>query len=72
MEVKRLRARGMPMETVVVTFRGMQVTEAVTFGPLGVGGAKGLAMWKLSVRWLFAVLHAGENIRSWRLMVASA
>ena len=31
-EVKRLRARGMLVETVVVTFRGQQVPEAVTFG----------------------------------------
>ena len=30
--MKRLRAIGMPMETVVVTFRGKHVPEAVTFG----------------------------------------
>ena len=30
--VQRLRSRGVPMETVVVTFRGKQVPEAVTFG----------------------------------------
>ena len=30
--VQRLRARGVPMETVVVTFRGKQVPESVTFG----------------------------------------
>ena len=30
--VKRLRDRGLPMETVMVTFRGKQVPEAMTFG----------------------------------------
>ena len=30
--VQRLRSRGMPMETVVVTFRGKQVPESVMFG----------------------------------------
>ena len=30
--VQRLRTRGMPMETVVVTFKGKQVPESVSFG----------------------------------------
>ena len=30
--VQRLRSRWMPMETVVVAFRGKQVPESVTFG----------------------------------------
>ena len=34
MGVKRLRARGQPIETVVVTFKGKQVLEALMFGYL--------------------------------------
>ena len=81
--VQRLRSRGMPMETVVVTFRGKQVLESVSFGymrfrvkvyvprPISVGSVKGLDMWRQGVKQRVATLHVAGIIRSWKIVVGS-